>query len=492
MRIYLRAFFFVLCCALQVVGTQEMAPLQNGWHTWEPYNYAERGEDGIYRLTGLDAEIMKALAAEARLTMTYAPIEWDAHKNALKTGKMDMAAGITRSPSLDPFVHYSMPYREEKTAFFIPKKGLRTFEFHDVPSFIAGIQKSNFRLGVVKGFVYGDPALNEFINDPRNRDHIIYSTTDAESLKKLLHKQIDGFLAERLSGATVIWKAGQTSRIEEYALGKGVPIQIAFSKKSVPLAQVEKFNVAIQEIKANGKFDRLFSQYLHPLLLLQTLDSDWFFYIEIIGTIAFAISGLLLAFKDRATLFGAFIYALLPSAGGGIMRDVLVGRQPVGLMLTPVYMATVILTVLIGFWVLRWAARSPHFFEKKWKHMGSLLIISDALGLASFTVIGVVVAMLMRMEPLYMWGPFLAFLTGAGGGILRDITRKTGHVSSLHEDIYGEVAILWGLFLSLYLTWDAHNVDAFRIMLSVMLTMGGVFMTRMMIARYKIQNIFFR
>ena len=85
------------------------------------------------------------------------------------------------------------------------------------------------------------------------------------------------------------------------------------------------------------------------MLLLQTIDSQWFYLIGVIGTLAFAISGIAIAAKDNATLFGTFLFAMLPSAGGGIMRDILINRDEVGIFLTPSYMYYIIIVVLVGF-----------------------------------------------------------------------------------------------------------------------------------------------
>lgn len=466
--------------------------LLNGWYPWEPYQYVEKGEDGIYKLSGLDAELIKAWSAEARQKVQYEPVDWITHQENLKDGTRHFAGGATISDALAPYVYYSKPYRYESNALFTLKKSKRILHFSTIKELIKKIKESDFRLGVVEGFTYVDKDLDAFIKNPDNKRYIIFSKSDEENLKRLLEEKIDGFVADRLSGATNIWRTKNTSKIAEQDLGIRVPIHLAFSRKSTTPETVKIFDDALQEIKDNGTYDDLFAKYLHPLILLQTLDSQWFFILEIIGTIAFAISGLILAYRDRATLFGALIYAMLPSTGGGILRDVIVGRDPISLMLSPIYMYIVLVTVLIGFFLIKLiASKSGISHQKRLNMLGPIFVISDAIGLSCFTVLGVMVAFLAKLSPLWMWGAFLAFLTGAGGGILRDLVSKSKSVFSLHGEIYPEIAIVWGAVLSIYLVVDAHMVNPDRIFYAVLTTCLGAFLSRMAIYHFKIPNIRF-
>ena len=69
------------------------------------------------------------------------------------------------------------------------------------------------------------------------------------------------------------------------------------------------------------------------LLLLLLPDMNMFFVLEILGTIAFAISGALTAMQKKMDPFGVFIIAFVTAAGGGTLRDVMIGSTPVGWML---------------------------------------------------------------------------------------------------------------------------------------------------------------
>ena len=118
-----------------------------------------------------------------------------------------------------------------------------------------------------------------------------------------------------------------------------------------------------------------------------------------------------------------------------------------------------------------------------------MLTVTDAIGLAAFTVTGVLVSLIVKADPLWLWGPFFAFLTGAGGGMLRDIVVKEGKVGAVHGEIYPEIALVWGLLFSLYLTYTVDNIDPVKIEISVIVTIVCAFLTRILIYFNKVPNI---
>lgn len=105
---------------------------------------------------------------------------------------------------------------------------------------------------------------------------------------------------------------------------------------------------------------------------------------------------------------------------------------------------------------------------------------TDALGLAAFTVTGVVVAFATQSEPLWLWGPILAALTGAGGGILRDVVRSDPHIPTLKGELYPEIAFVWGGVLSFFLIWETQNINPEAILTGIVVTIVGAFATRML------------
>jgi len=177
-----------------------------------------------------------------------------------------------------------------------------------------------------------------------------------------------------------------------------------------------------------------------------------------------------------------------------MIRDLIVARNPLGVLRSPWYLLAIIITVASGYLLLRllsWdmvgkgeAKRFPRL-RNGWSItlIAESLVVQafDALGLAAFSVVGVIVAVESRVSPLWLWGPLLAMLTGAGGGILRDVIRADPNIPSLKGEFYAEVALIWGALFSLFLSWYASRLayDPQHMFISVLVTLVGAFLTRM-------------
>lgn len=464
-----------------------------GWYLWDPYQYMQM-EGDVQTLTGLDVQLVREIVKLMGKEVRYDSVTWKQHQLDLRTGARDFAAGATYTKERAEYVYFSKPYRFEENSLFVRRGEEDRLKFSNIDEMLKKVEAESYRLGVVEGFVYADPKINEWIHDPKNQPFIAFSVDDYESLKKLLAGRIDGFLSDRLVGATAIWRGGFGRKVNEIPLGIKTPIHLMFSKQSTSPALVEQFNHAIDELQESKIYNKLISWYLHPVLLLQTVDSLWFRIIEFIGTVAFAVSGLVIAYRDRSTVFGALIFAMLPSMGGGIIRDVIFDRFPVTAVEFPVYLYSVLFTVLVGFLLIRAA---EHFkwhlsFATNQNWAFHILAFSDALGLAAFTVSGIVVSVMVKVDPLWLWGPVFALVTGVGGGILRDLISKQREILILKVNLMPEIVLLWAFFLSVFLTYQSSSVETDLIKWAVIITVAGVFLTRVLIYVFKVPNLYFR
>lgn len=146
---------------------------------------------------------------------------------------------------------------------------------------------------------------------------------------------------------------------------------------------------------------------------------EFIYIMDLIGTIAFAISGAMLAVKKDMDLFGIMILALTTATGGGFIRDLTIGNIPPAVFLNPVYIILSFATALVVFFVIRYVRKGDRLlglirvYEK-------LLLVTDSLGLAAFTVDGVYAGRTVTKTNAFLM-IFLGVITGVGGGILRDL-----------------------------------------------------------------------
>ena len=260
-----------------------------------------------------------------------------------------------------------------------------------------------------------------------------------------------------------------------------------FSKASIQPEVVTDFNRAIESVHADGTYRRLNEKYAFPILVKLTLDSNWFFAVDIIGTIAFALSGLLLAFRYNYDIFGAFVLASLPAVGGGVVRDLITNRDTLVFLSSPIYLQVILALVgggyvaIRGTMAIRMSGLGPAaaaLFERRRNQVVRLIQVSDAIGLAAFTVTGVVAALATGSSPLWLWGPLLAAITAAGGGILRDVVRSDPDVPFIKGEFYPEIAVIWGLILSVYLEHESRHLSTEDVTIGIVVTFVGAFLTR--------------
>jgi len=133
------------------------------------------------------------------------------------------------------------------------------------------------------------------------------------------------------------------------------------------------------------------------------------FILEIIGTVAFAISGAMVGIRRQMDVFGVTILGMTTAVGGGIIRDLIIGLTPPMAFQKPVYALIAIAVSIIVF--LRPVRESLNLDT-----MGFNMV--DAVGLGIFTVIGVRAG--AEYHNLFL-EVFLGTLTGVGGGVLRDL-----------------------------------------------------------------------
>jgi polar amino acid transport system substrate-binding protein len=423
---------------------------------------------------GFDVEIERALERILGVEILLPETAWNAHLEALAAGTADIAAGETRSEARSAFAYFSKPYRSETDVLILPKGAARRYAFSTIDEILESFAKQKFRLGVVAGFVYADSRVNAFIADPTNEDFIVPTGSDAQNLQNLLAGITDGFLADRIAAATTAWRLHQGARIEEHGLRFSTDIHFMLSRATQTPQMLARLDAAIDELQRSGEFRRIAALYALPVLINQTLDSDWF------RALLFSV---VLAYAGQYSLFGALILATLPALGGGVVRDLLLQRDPLGIVRNPEALLIVFATVLAGMVVIKTVShiRAPLLAKYLQSHarLGSRSIEAfDAVALAAFTVVGVVVVLDTSARPLWLWGPIAAVLTASFGGLMRDMLRHDRVVANLRGELYPEIAAVWGLAFAIFLEWEGARLQPEEIRLGVIVTILGVFLTR--------------
>ena len=195
------------------------------------------------------------------------------------------------------------------------------------------------------------------------------------------------------------------------------------------------------------------------------MDIIWYMF-DMIGTIAFAVSGALVGVARKMDIFGMAVLALATAIGGGIVRDVLLGYFPPNSLRNVVYVTVVLAVTVIVFLIYNSRYRKHAMGPRS----RASYLLADALGLASFTVTGASAGFKLYPElPIFI--VLLGTITAVGGGIIRDMLAQR-IPSVLKEDVYALPSIIGGIvyYLMVASSWESAAVyGAFTVVLIIRL-----------------------
>ena len=173
----------------------------------------------------------------------------------------------------------------------------------------------------------------------------------------------------------------------------------------------------------------------------------FYFAIDILGTIAFAISGVLVAMEKKLDLFGVLIIAFVTAVGGGTLRDMLIGNTPVIWMRESVYIFTILGTVIFAI-----------LFVNQLKFLRKTLFLFDTIGIGLFTMVGIEKGLSAELMPIMCI--ILGTITASFGGVIRDILCNEIPVI-FHKEIYATACILGGISYFLLIQLPIESAYAY-------------------------------
>ena len=200
---------------------------------------------------------------------------------------------------------------------------------------------------------------------------------------------------------------------------------------------------------------------------------DVMFVLELIGAAAFAVSGAMVAIEKKADIFGVLFLAVTTALGGGVIRDVLIGRIPPVMFVSYWYLLISVVAALAVF-------IDAYLRSEKYKlHLDKLDAVNnvfDAIGLAVFTVSGMNAAMPVSDNVILVL--FVGMCTGVGGGMLRDVMTNT-MPQVLRKRVYAVASLIGG---GLYYVMHVLDINQ---LLSVGCGMLVIFALRLFATIYK-------
>ena len=160
--------------------------------------------------------------------------------------------------------------------------------------------------------------------------------------------------------------------------------------------------------------------------------------LEIIGTVAFAVSGAFVAIKAKLDVFGVLFIGCITAVGGGITRDILIGRTPPAIFSNLYILLIAALSSSLVFLIARGMHKKFVYAYEKTEPIQNVF---DAFGLAAFSVMGTEIAFLFGQWENAVLAVLLGVLSGVGGGVLRDVlTSTTPYIFKKHVYALASIA----------------------------------------------------
>ncbi|KQC29469.1 trimeric intracellular cation channel family protein [Flagellimonas eckloniae] len=178
--------------------------------------------------------------------------------------------------------------------------------------------------------------------------------------------------------------------------------------------------------------------------------------IDILGTVAFAISGVLVAMEKRLDLFGVLIIAFVTAIGGGTLRDLLIGNTPVVWMRDLTYVSTIFITVVLGI-----------VFVNQLRYVRKSLFLFDTIGIGLYTMVGIEKGLLAELSPIMC--VTLGTITASFGGVIRDILCNEIPVI-FRKEIYATACILGGASYFLFTQLPIEESYAYLAAIFIVIT----------------------
>lgn len=191
-----------------------------------------------------------------------------------------------------------------------------------------------------------------------------------------------------------------------------------------------------------------------------------FYTIDILGTIAFAISGVLVAFNKKMDLFGILIIAFVTAVGGGTLRDLLIGDTPVSWMRDISYTYVILASAIFAI-----------IFRSKINYLRTSLFLFDTIGIGLYTLVGIEKGINADLHPIICIA--LGTMTASFGGVIRDILCNEIPVI-FRKEIYATACILGGITYFLLIELPLQTNFVFIIAGIV------VIVTRLLAVKFKI------
>lgn len=224
------------------------------WDPYEPYSYSDGGRLPV----GYDIDVARAVAEIVGCQLTFEEMAWSDVLIALESGQADVAVGTGYKSDRAAWSWYSDSYRDEVIGLMVRTASVEQFAGEN----LADVLRSGLSFGKTIDDTYDNETealFSEF------REQVKPRVSESENLRRLLDREIDGFLVEINVGAALAVRLDATDAVEFHPVAFDAgSYRLQLSKATVSSAQLAKINAAIQSLQHSGWLENTLAVYGLP------------------------------------------------------------------------------------------------------------------------------------------------------------------------------------------------------------------------------------
>lgn len=158
---------------------------------------------------------------------------------------------------------------------------------------------------------------------------------------------------------------------------------------------------------------------------------SWIYFVDLLGTGVFAISGVLTAMQKKFDLVGTLVIGFVTAIGGGTLRDVMIGRTPVGWLTDRNYIMVILLAYVLAY-----------LLKERILYLRRSLFLFDTIGIGLFTVLGIQAALSKGLLPEVCL--MMGVISACFGGVIRDVLTNVVPLI-FRKEIYATACLIGGI-----------------------------------------------
>jgi polar amino acid transport system substrate-binding protein len=222
--------------------------LSMGLSEWLPYqSISDSGAP-----SGFQIDLLKQIAAEAGCELSYRSVKFSEGIESVAAGKLDVMMNATPSDERKEFANFSIPYRNEFMLLYSTPAWLQRCQTMSLRELI----ERGFRLAVQKDVVFGKELRDIQANPVLNRK-LIYINNDSPHVGLVNQLNLDGIIDDPVVVAylSTINNTGNSLSSCPIKISSS-PVSFMFSKRSVSMDVIERFNQAIRAIQSTTEYKK--------------------------------------------------------------------------------------------------------------------------------------------------------------------------------------------------------------------------------------------